>query len=92
MKFSSLAVRIITVLGAGRRGGFLAEAAIAAIRGGDLENGEFFGRRQGDNGLELMALEGQKNKADDEFLLSRRGSMDEEGGGGKQQDYYDGGE
>ena len=92
MKFSSSAVRIVTVLGAGRRGGFLAEAAVAAIRGGDLENGEFFGRRQGDNGLELMALEGQKKKAADEFLLSRRGSMDEEEGGVQQQDYCGGGE
>ena len=80
MKFSSSAVRIVTVLGAGRRGGFLAEAAVAAIRGGGRENGESFGRWQGDNELELMALEGQKKKAADEFLLSRRGSMDEEGG------------
>ena len=32
MKFSSsAAVRVVTVLGAGRRGGFLAEAAVAAI-------------------------------------------------------------
>ena len=64
MKFSSSAVRVVTVLGAGRRGGFLAEAAVAAIRGGGRENGESL--RQGDNELELMVLEGQKKKAADE--------------------------
>ena len=59
MKFSSSAVIIVTVLGAGRRGGFLAEAAVAAIRGGGLENGESFGRRKEGNGLEIVALEGK---------------------------------
>ena len=39
MKFSSSAVKVVTVLEAGRRGGFLAEAAVAAIRGGGRENG-----------------------------------------------------
>ena len=80
MKFLYSAVRIVTVLGAGRRVRSLAEAAVAAIRGGDLENGEFFGRRQEDNGLKIMALEGQKKKDADEFLLSRRAVWTRRGG------------
>ena len=90
MKFSSSAIRIVTVLGAVRRGGFLAEGAVSAIRGGGLENGESFGRGLGYNELELMVLEGQKKKAANEFLLASRGSMGDEGGGGQQQDYCDG--
>ena len=79
-------------MGVGRRGRFLAEATIAAIRGGGLEDGEYFGIRQEDNEIELVALEGQKKKAADELLLAGRGNTDEEEGGGQQQDYCDGGE
>ena len=64
IKFLSLAVRVVTVLGVGRRGGFLAEAAVAAIQGGGHENGESL--RKGDNEIELMVLEGQKKKAANE--------------------------
>ena len=42
----------------------MAEAAVAAIRGGGRENGESL--RQEDNELELKVLEGQKKKAADE--------------------------
>ena len=79
MEFSSSAIRIVMVLGARGRGGCLAKTAVAAIRGGGLEDGEYFERRQGNNGLDVIGLEGKKKKVGDEILLARRGCMDEEG-------------
>ena len=91
MKFSSSAVRIVTVLGARRRGGFLAEATVAEIWGGP-EDGKYFRIQQSNNELELMDLEGLRKKASKKFLLDRRGNKDKEGVGGQKQYYCDGGE
>ena len=91
MKFSSLPVRIFTILGSGRRGRFLTEATISEIWG-CREDGKSFRIQQSNNELELMDLEGLRKKASKKFLLDRRGNKDEEGVGGQKQYYCDGGE
>ena len=87
MKLSFSCVRIVKILGARRRVGFLAEAIVSVIQGG-WEDGNSFVRQQRDNEINIMALEGQKQKAAEEFLLARGGgNTDEEGEGGQQQGF-----
>ena len=74
MKLSFSCVRIVKILGARRRVGFLAEAIVSVIQGG-WEDGNSFVRQQRDNEIKIMALEGQKQKAAEEFLLARGGAI-----------------